>query len=215
MTIDYRNFKFKEASANDMGPTMGQFLHFIDFSSHVIDSNKSWSENEKKTYVLENLSGTALRWSKANIKHPENLDWTDIKRKLIDRFYVKLNIRQKVQLRRELSQRFDESCQDFLDRCKKYQYLVCDDDIESVTERDILINFLLGIRSDFFDALMSNDKIETLDAFFVEAVKYEAMLHVKQEAEDLEEPVMAKMFSGENIKMEVPFEPEVLLSKVS
>ncbi len=98
MTIDYRNFKFKEASAVDTGPTMGQFLHFVD-------SNKSWSEEEKKSYVLEHLVQTALRWSKANIKRPEQLDWTDIKRTPIERFYVKLNIRQKVQLRRELSQR--------------------------------------------------------------------------------------------------------------
>ncbi len=100
---------------------------------------------------------------------------------------------------------------DFLDRCKKYQYLLWDDDIDMVMERDILVNFLLGIRSDFFDTLIENENLQTLEAFFVEAIKLEAMLQVKVEA-DYEEPNFTKF---ENIKTELPIEPTDYLEQVS
>merc|ERR1712037_1038778 len=86
------------------------------------------------------------------------------------------------------------------------------------TERDILINFLLGLRSDFFDALINNENLQTLEAFFVEAVVLEATLNVKVESHFVEsnydEPTMSKF---ENIKneTEVPIEPEVLLVQKS
>ena len=207
-------FKFKGAKSGDGEPTMGQFLNFID-------SNKDWSDNEKRCYIFEHLEQPALRIAITNLKNRENMDWSDMKRKLIERFYVKLNIKQKVELKKALMQRFDESCQDFLDRCKKFQYLLCDDDIDSVTERDILINFLLGLRSDFFDTLINNENLQTLEAFFVEAVVLEATLNVKVESHFVEsnydEPTMTKFENVKNIKMEteVPIEPEVLLVQVS
>ena len=104
MTIDFRNFKFKEATHFDAAPTMGQFLNFVD-------SNKDWSHEKKKSYVLEHLSQSALKWTKTNIKDSETVEWKSVKRKLIERFYVKLSIRQKVELRKDLCQRLDESCQ--------------------------------------------------------------------------------------------------------
>ena len=214
MTIDYKKFKFKGAKSGDGEPTMGQFLNFID-------SNKDWSDNEKRCYIFEHLEQPALRIASTTLKNCENIEWSDMKQKLIERFYVKLNIKQKVELKKALMQRFDESCQDFLDRCKKFQYLLCDDDIGSVTERDILINFLLGLRSDFFDTLINNENLQTLEAFFVEAVVLEATLNVKVESHFVEsnydEPTMTKFENVKNIKTEteVPIEPEVLLVQVS
>ena len=213
--IDYKKFKFKGAKSGDGEPTMGQFLNFID-------SNKDWSDNEKRCYIFEHLEQPALRIANTTLKNCENIEWSDMKRKLIEHFYVKLNIKQKVELKKALMQRFDESCQDFLDRCKKFQYLLCDDDIGSVTERDILINFLLGLRSDFFDTLINNENLQTLEAFFVEAVVLEATLNVKVESHFVEsnydEPTMTKFEKNvKNIKTEteVPIEPEVLLVQVS
>ena len=214
MTIDYKKFKFKGAKSGDGEPTMGQFLNFID-------SNKDWGDNEKRCYIFEHLEQPALRIASTTLKNCENIEWRDMKRKLIERFYVKLNIKQKVELKKALMQRFDESCQDFLDRCKKFQYLLCDDHIDSVTERDILINFLLGLRSDFFDTLINNENLQTLEAFFVEAVVLEATLNVKVESHYVEsnydEPTMTKFENVKNIKTEteVPIEPEVLLVQVS
>ena len=101
---------------------------------------------------------------------------------------------------------------------------MCDDDINSVTERDILINFLLGLRSDFFDTLINNENLQTLEAFFVEAVVLEATLNVKVESHFVEsnydEPTMTKFENVKNVKnikteTEVPIEPEVLLVQVS
>ena len=173
-------------------------------------------------YIFEHLEQPALRIANTTLKNCENMEWSDMKQKLIERFYVKLNIKQKVELKKALMQRFDESCQDFLDRCKKFQYLLCDDDIGSVTERDILINFLLGLRSDFFDTLINNENLQTLEAFFVEAVVLEATLNVKVESHFVEsnydEPTMTKFEKNvKNIKTEteVPIEPEVLLVQVS
>ena len=214
MTIDYKKFKFKGAKSGDGEPTMGQFLNFID-------SNKDWGDNEKRCYIFEHLEQPALRIANTTLKNCENIAWSDMKRKLIERFYVKLNIKQKVELKKALMQRFDESCQDFLDRCKKFQYLLCDDHIDSVTERDILINFLLGLRSDFFDTLINNENLQTLEAFFVEAVVLEATLNVKVESHFVEsnydEPTMSKFENVKNIKTEteMPIEPEVLLVQVS
>ena len=211
MTIDYRKFKFRGAKSGDSEPTMGQFLNFID--------SNDWSDEEKRCYIFEHLEQPALRIAITNLKNCENIEWRDMKRKLIERFYVKLNIKQKVELKKALMQRFDESCQDFLDRCKKFQYLLCDDDVDSVTERDILINFLLGLRSDFFNTLINNENLQTLEAFFVEAVVLEATLNVKVESHFVEsnydEPTMTKFENVKNIKTEVPIEPEVLLVQVS
>ena len=213
MTIDYRKFKFRGAKSGDSEPTMGQFLNFID--------SNDWSDEEKRCYIFEHLEQPALRIASTTLKNCENIEWRDMKRKLIERFYVKLNIKQKVELKKALMQRFDESCQDFLDRCKKFQYLLCDDHIDSVTERDILINFLLGLRSDFFDTLINNENLQTLEAFFVEAVVLEATLNVKVESHYVEsnydEPTMSKFENVKNIKTEteVPIEPEVLLVQVS
>ena len=98
-----------------------------------------------------------------------------------------------------------------MDRCKKYQYLLCDDDIDFVMERDVLVNFLLGIRGDFFDTLIGNENLNSLEAFFVEAVKLEAMLQVKVEA-NYEEPIFTK---DDRVKMEAPIEPLDFLVQVS
>merc|ERR1719270_2633067 len=107
--IDYRKFKFKEAKSGDSHPTMGQFLNYID-------SNIRWSESEKKSYIFEHLEKPALKIAMTNLPNHEKMDWKNIKQKLIEQFFVKLTIRQKIELKKDLIQRFDESCQDFLDR---------------------------------------------------------------------------------------------------
>ena len=126
--------------------------------------------------------GQALKWSKTKIK--SSTDWKSVKLKLIERFKRNLSVQEKVELRRNLKQHIGESCQDFLNRCKKCQFLICDDDLEFITERDILINYLLGLREDYYELVIQNDHLNTLEGFFLETLKLEALTVIKEEEPD-------------------------------
>lgn len=167
--MDLKNFKFKEANLN--GPTIGQFLHYFD--------SKPLTSDEKKNAVLSDLMPPALKWARNNLG--SDLEWSEVKSRLIHEFRSQLSVREKVELRRGLQQQTYESCQDFLNRCTRCQFLVCDDVMDHVFERDILINFLLGLREEFYEALIEMDNLQTLESFFCEAVKLEAMIQVKEE----------------------------------
>lgn len=195
--MDLKNFKFKEA--NISGPTIGQFLHYFD--------RKPIPCEEKKTAVLQDMMPPASKWVEAHIK--EDLEWSQVKLKLIQEFRSQLNVREKVELRRSLQQQSFESCQDFLNRCTRCQFLVCDDEMENVLERDILINFLLGLREEFYEALIEMDNLQTLESFFCEAVKLEAMIQVKEEInipaseeEDNDITIPSKIVKSEHIQIE-------------
>ena len=55
--------------------------------------------------------------------------------------------------------------------------MVCNENIDYVLERDILINFILGLRPEIYEILIEKDNLTTLEAYFCEALK----LEIKQE----------------------------------
>lgn len=96
--------KFKEYEED--GLTVGQFLYSIQ--------GKDLPDEEKKSLALQNLQGPAQKWATDNVR--DNMSWSDVKSGLIDNFKANLNIRQKVEMRKNLKQTNSESCQDFLNR---------------------------------------------------------------------------------------------------
>ena len=145
------------------GP-IGQFFNHIE--SHV-----DWDDSKKKDYVFSHLKGPAQKFSEENL-NPE-MDWKEIREKLYTQFRCHLTIREKVELRRHLVQSFNESIRDFFYRCISCQYFICDDLCEAVTDRDILINFLLGMRKDIYEDLIKGVNSIDLKTSLQEAEKIE------------------------------------------
>ena len=175
----WSGYKFKDGSASE-GLTAGQFVHFID-------KKQDMSMSEKMAFASQNMTGPALEFTQ---NYSKDLSWKEFRLKLLDYYKLDLNVRQKVELRKGHKQGLEESVQDFLNRCKKCQFLICDDDLEAATqERDILINFLYGLNEDYYENLIIIDNLSSLEAFFVEALKLEAMMLVKAEVigEELED----------------------------
>ena len=77
--------------------------------------------------------------------------------------------------------------------------MVCNENIDYVLERDILIHFLLGLRPEIYDVLIEKDNLTTLEAYFCEALK----LEIKQEIID-EQGLEANESFEYNIKTEAP-----------
>ena len=125
--------------------TISQFLD-------AIDSNENWNDSEKIAFALTHLKGTALLFTKKN-NFRQNMEWNFIKMKLHQQFKCQLNIWDKVEMRKDLIQAENETMKDFFNRCVSCQYIICDDYGESVMDNDIMINFLIGMKKDIFDAL--------------------------------------------------------------
>ena len=68
---------------------------------------------------------------------------------------------RKIELRRYLHQEETESAQEFHDRCIKGQFMLCDDREDLVFERDILINFISGLREDIYNRVIQLDNISS------------------------------------------------------
>ena len=95
---------FSEPSED--GPTIGQFLHFVE--------NQDWEDEYKKEHVNQMLKGPAKQWASKNLQN--DMDWDYMKIRLIEHFRSNLSIKEKVKMRKSLVQDFTESCQDFLNR---------------------------------------------------------------------------------------------------
>ena len=99
----------------------------------------------------ENLEGKALVWFLNIGKHLQ--DWQVIKEHFVALFGVKLDLVDKFNIRKSLYQLDSESVEAFLERCILAQFAITDDDNTSwkdnMFERDVALNFLLGLRSEF------------------------------------------------------------------
>ena len=96
-------------------------------------------------------------------KNNKSLKWSSLKRFLFDKFKSKLCLKEKIDLRKNLMQRKNENCLEFRKRCVKYQFLLCDDQEDSIFERDILINFVCGLKDDIYYKVILNENISKLD----------------------------------------------------
>ena len=151
--------------------TIGQFIN-------TIESHDDWNDSEKSDFALNHLKGPAQQFAKWFL-NDKKMEWMALREKLYQQFKSKLNIWEKVELRKNLIQLEDENIKDFFHRCVTCQYVICDDDDESVIERDIMINFLLGMRKDIFEELtkdqLPSEKMN-LYSCFEEVEKLEMIL---------------------------------------
>ena len=127
-----------------MEPTISQFLD-------AIEGNENWNENDKKTFALTHLKGAAEVFSQRHFQ--SDMDWNTIKVKLFEQFKCHVNIWDKVEMQRNLTQSENESVRDFYNRCVSYQYIFCDDYGELVLDNDIMINFLHGMNRTTYNSL--------------------------------------------------------------
>ena len=186
--------------------TIGQFIN-------TIESHDDWEDSEKSDFALKHLKGPAQQFAKWFLKD-KKMEWMIMKEKLYQQFKSKLNIWEKVELRKNLIQLEDESIKDFFHRCVTCQYVICDDYSETVFERDIMINFLLGMRKDIFEEL-TKDQLpsEKMDLYscFEEVIKLEMVMDYQIQIE-LEKMPMEKRNPSENIitKENIKIEPDIL-----
>ena len=189
--------------------TIGQFIN-------TIESHDDWEDSEKSDFALKHLKGPAQQFAKWFLKD-KKMEWMIMKEKLYQQFKSKLNIWEKVELRKNLIQLEDESIKDFFHRCVTCQYVICDDYSETVFERDIMINFLLGMRKDIFEEL-TKDQLpsEKMDLYscYEEVIKLEMVMDYQIQIE-LEKMPMEKRNPSENIitKENIKIEPDILNSE--
>ena len=189
--------------------TIGQFIN-------TIESHDDWEDSEKSDFALKHLKGPAQQFAKWFLKD-KKMEWMIMKEKLYQQFKSKLNIWEKVELRKNLIQLEDESIKDFFHRCVTCQYVICDDYSETVFERDIMINFLLGMRKDIFEELTKGQlPSEKMDLYscFEEVIKLEMVMDYQIQIE-LEKMPMEKRNPSENIitKENIKIEADILNSE--
>ena len=189
--------------------TIGQFIN-------TIESHDDWEDSEKSDFALKHLKGPAQQFAKWFLKD-KKMEWMIMKEKLYQQFKSKLNIWEKVELRKNLIQLEDESIKDFFHRCVTCQYVICDDYTETVFERDIMINFLLGMRKDIFEELTKGQlPSEKMDLYscFEEVIKLEMVMDYQIQIE-LEKMPMEKRNPSENIitKENIKIEADILNSE--
>ena len=155
-------------TSNGLEYTIGQFIDFIE-------SHNDWHDSEKSSYALCHLKGPAKKFSEKNLK-PE-MDWKKIKKELHSHFRSHFSLRDKVELLRGLIQKPNESIKDFFNRCISCQYIICDDDVDSVVERDILLSFLLGMQTNVYEEVVCAKYPMNLQNCLKESEKLELVLN--------------------------------------
>ena len=141
--------------------------HFISAIENFVVHCSNFTELEIKEFCQSKLSGTALELYQKNSEKP----WHELKTILFEQFPVKLTIREKVEVRKGLQQMDTESIDDFYQRCLQAQYFVADDIREVGFEREVLLNFLIGLSPLIRDLVLAS-KCSSSDDFINEAKKY-------------------------------------------
>ena len=157
--------------------TIGQYIASIE-------SNSNLENYEKTKFALDHLKGPADLFAKTNNLN-EQMEWNVVRKKLHQRFKSKHTLWQKVKLRRNLVQIPNETVKEFFDRCVSCQYIICDDYGDSVMERDIQMNFLLGMKKQIYEELTKINHYIDLDTCLHEAERLEKDKNIKVEASDL------------------------------
>lgn len=84
-----------------------------------------------------------------------------------------------------------------------------DDNPDLISDQEILINFLLGVKEEIYETLILIETLDSLEGFFLEALKLEAMIDIKQEI--IEEDQITNVFEGvksEKVQIEPDFEDD-------
>jgi hypothetical protein len=165
----------------------GQFIFVIDTLAHA----NAWSEQQTLHRVIHCLTGPALEWAKSI----EIKSYQEFKPIMHNHFAAKLNIKEKIELRKSLTQKPSENVQQFFERCKKVQGLICDHFvIEVLYERDILINFLLGLKKEIRDIVIKSESTSLIS--FVEAAIKVENVQESMKAEEFDNGFEAEPVTG-------------------
>ena len=143
--------------------TCGQFITSIEEYAMA----EQLSEDNMKALCLTKLSGVAMDVFHSHMAK----SWPDLKSILMDRFSVKLSIKEKVELRKNLKQEVAEEIDEFYHRCLQAQYLVSDDVRDVAFEREVLLSFLLGLVPNIQEMVLTAD-CNSADEFVSEAKKH-------------------------------------------
>ena len=143
------------------------------------------------------LQGPVLDWW-TNFEQNNTADWNITKQELILKFHSVLSVREKVNIRQSLKQNPDENVENFLDRCTCAQYAITDEIIPNGSpcisnhseaagfERDVLLNFLLGMSQELQSHVISSNE-RSLEGFFSVALKIEEEIKRIRENENKNE----------------------------
>ena len=159
----------------DSWPTCGQFVDMVE--KHA--KKNSLTEDETKTFLQTKLASRALALIQTNCNEPLQEQIALLKKY----FSLKLSIKEKVEVRKNLQQQPTESIDDFYNRCLHAQYLVSfdDDDRDATFKREVLIHFLIGLTPIIRDEVLSANCSSPED-FIAEAKKH--FVIVKEEPEN-------------------------------
>ena len=152
--------------------TCGQFLAKIEDYA----KSENLTEPQVKELCQKKISDQALQ-SIPNDEFSE-LSWVQQKKLMLKTFFVKLSIKEKVDIRKNLQQFDTESAEDFYDRCVQAQYLVSDDVRDVAFDREVLLHFLIGL-APFIQDLVSSSQCSNVQEYIKEAKKY--LQSVKEE----------------------------------
>ena len=133
--------------------TIGQFIKCIEANDTIPN------DEDKKLLAIHQLTDNGKKFVQPHLKK----NWKSLKKLLLNKFKSKLTLIEKINLRRHLKQRENESCEQFHARCVKWQFLLFDDQVDSVFEKDILINFVSGLKEDIYNKLVLEENISDLN----------------------------------------------------
>ena len=168
---------FHGVQTEDHWLTCGQFLAKIEEYA----KNENLLETEVKELCQNKISYQALQ-SIPNEEFSE-LSWAQQKKLMLKHFAVKLSIKEKVDIRKNLQQFDTESAEDFYDRCVQAQYLVSDDVRDVAFDREVLLHFLIGL-APFIQDLVLASQCSNIQEYIKEAKKY--LQSVKEEPVEAE-----------------------------
>ena len=152
-----------------------------------------WSDNEAFSHVLQAFTSPAMEWA-FTIKDFHT--WTQLKMAMKAKFMGKMTIQMKAELRKNLKQSLEESVNDFYDRCKEAEKLICDELLDTAFERDVLLTFLIGLREDLQLKVMASEASCDLNDFLKLAIKMETNNKGDQDDQDNDN-------AGDDIKPEL------------
>ena len=143
--------------------TIGQFIKCIEANDTIPN------DEDKKLLAIHQLTDNRKQFVQPHLKK----NWKSLKKLLLNKFKSKLTLIEKINLRRHLIQRENESCEQFHARCVKWQFLLNDDQVDSIFEKDILINFVSGLKEDIYNKLVLEENISDLNLCVKLAIQIE------------------------------------------
>ena len=150
----------------------------LQTSTAFINSlEENFDDNSIPTILNKWLQGPALDWWTNFEQQNNNVNWNITKQELVLKFHCALSVKEKVNIRQSLKQNPEENVENFLERCTYAQYAITDGIVQQETEvagfeRDILLNFLLGMNQELQSYVISSNE-RSLKGFFSVALKVE------------------------------------------